>query len=459
MEHRDRPGQVIGIVNVGVEHTHPDLVANYDAADSWDFGNNDPDPAPYYPNDDHGTAVAGLAAATGNNGIGVSGVAPNAAYAGLRWDQYTANDAMLAEALSYHKDAINVYNNSWGLTGTLTAPQPLTSLALKSGTEGIPATGSAAAVNPGRSGLGSIYVFAAGNGAQDLENANYDDYGNSRYVIDVGALDSNGQAAYYSEPGACLLVSAYADDVTTTDRMGDNGYNYAALGTTDYADRAYTAHFNGTSAAAPQVSGVVALMLQANPNLTWRDVPLILATTAKRNDPTDPGWSQNGAGLWVNDKFGFGAVDAAAAVNAAKTWKNVGPELTLHGAEPNLNMAIPGDTSPDGITRTITLGDDIGSIERVEVTVNISMAQVGHTGDLDIELVAPDGTTSQLSAYHVDPTNSGFNNWTFTTTRDIMEASGGNWSLVIKNATSTVTGTLKSWSMNVYGSEGTRAPS
>ena len=79
-----------------MEHTHPDLVNNYDAADSWDFGNNDPDPAPYYAFDDHGTSVAGIAAAQGNNGIGVSGTAPNASLAGLRLDFLTDTDAMEA---------------------------------------------------------------------------------------------------------------------------------------------------------------------------------------------------------------------------------------------------------------------------------------------------------------------------------------------------------------------------
>ena len=77
------------------------------------------------------------------------------------------------------------------------------------------------------------------------------------------------------------------------------------------------------------VSGVTALMLQANPNLTWRDVQHILVNSARHVDPTDPGWTTNRGGQLIHYNFGFGVVDATAAVNMAKTWTNVGPELSV----------------------------------------------------------------------------------------------------------------------------------
>src|SRR5204862_474058 len=122
-------------------------------------------------------------------------------------------------------------------------------------------------------------------------------YRNTRFGITVGALDPSGAHASYSNTGAPLLVSAYSNGtsgaITTTDLVGNDGF----------ASGDYTFGFGGTSAAAPMVSGVVALMLSANPALSYRDVQRILATTARKNDPADLGWVQNGAGLWVNYKY------------------------------------------------------------------------------------------------------------------------------------------------------------
>ncbi|MBC7240323.1 MAG: S8 family serine peptidase, partial [Chloroflexi bacterium] len=176
----------------------------------------------------------------------------------------------------------------------------------------------------GRNGLGTIYVWAAGNGGAGGDNSNYDGYANSRFTLAVGSLDANGRQAWYSEPGANLFVSAYADGITTTDITGDNGYNVTGNADGDpLVNTDYTSIFAGTSAAAPVVSGVIALMLQANPNLSYRDIEYILAQTARQVDPTDPDWTVNAAGYHINHKYGFGAIDAAAAVQAAKNWKPV----------------------------------------------------------------------------------------------------------------------------------------
>ena len=114
----------------------------------------------------------------------------------------------------------------------------------------------------------------------------------------------------------------------TTDLTGSGGYNTSTF------NGDYYNNFGGTSASAPVVSGIVALMLQANPNLTWRDVKHILVDTAVKNDPSDPGWTQNGAGRWVNDRYGFGAVDAHQA-RQRRCDAHVGhePPLGLHHRE------------------------------------------------------------------------------------------------------------------------------
>ena len=124
----------------------------------------------------------------------------------------------------------------------------------------------------------------------------------------VAAIDHDGRQSSYSEPGAPLLISAYSSGdtagITTTDRSGADGY--------DPGD--YTNTFGGTSSSAPLVSGVIALMLEANPNLTYRDVQQILVRTAEMNDPLHFDWTSNAAGYDINHAYGFGAVDATAAV-------------------------------------------------------------------------------------------------------------------------------------------------
>jgi len=436
-------GVVIGIVDDGLERTHPDLINNYVAAYSYDFANNDPDPMPVLATDNHGTAVAGLAAAQGNNGIGISGTAPSANLAGLRYDM-SGNDAEEAAALSHMPQNIAIYNNSWGPAQLLTAPGPAARAAIINGvTSGRNLSGTP---------LGSIYVWAGGNNRFGRDNVNYDGYANSRYVIAVGALDRRGDFAAYSEPGACLLVSAYADDVWTTDRTGGLGYNPAG----DYYN-SFGVLADGTSAAAAEVSGVVALMLEARPDLSWRDVQFILAATAKRNDPTDADWTQNRTGYWVNHNYGFGAVDAAAAVARARTWRKLDPEINLRNSESNLALTVPGNVNLNGISRTLTLGNQIGSIERVEVTLDVDHARVG---DLEVFLQSPpdsvgNTTISRLAEFHTDPLNTlGYQNWTFTTTRDLGESSGGDWTLIIRNRASTTTGILNSWSLTAYGTAG-----
>ncbi|MFM8494351.1 MAG: S8 family serine peptidase, partial [Planctomycetia bacterium] len=438
-------GVVIGIIDDGVQHTHPDLAAAYRADLSYDFNFNDADPTPGT-GDDHGTAVAGVAAARGNNGLGVSGSAPAASIAGLRLISLTTTDQQEATALSYKPQDIAIYSNSWGPTdngSTLEAPGPLTRAAL------------ANAVQTGRGGKGSIYVWAAGNGLQANDNSNYDGYANSRYTIAVTAVDNTGNQAWYAEPGANILVAAPSNGdssgtevgITTTDRTGTAGYNTGSTAG-NLPDGNYTNDFGGTSSATPLVSGVVALMLEANPNLGWRDVQHVLATTARKNDPTDLDWTQNGAGRWVNHKYGFGVVDAAAAVNAAKTWTNVGAEVSATTGVITVGQSIP-DNSAAGITSSFTLGADV-RIENMEVVLNAT-----HTsrGNLQVVLTSPSGTRSVLAEKRAD-TGDHYTGWMFSTVRNLGESSAGTWTLTVSDLTAGTVGTFGSWSMNVYGTAG-----
>ena len=438
-------GVVIGVVDDGLQYTHPDLAPAYRADLSYDFNGNDADPLPST-GDDHGTAAAGVAAARGNNGIGVSGAAPGASLAGIRLISAVTTDQQEANGLTYKPQDIDIYSNSWGPNddgATLEGPGSLTRAAMGN------------AVQTGRGGLGSIYVWAAGNGLDANDNSNYDGYANSRYTIAVAAVDNSGKQSWYSEPGANILVTAPSSGgttttagagITTTDRTGADGYNVSASASPgNLSDRNYTNDFGGTSSATPLVSGVVALMLEANPNLSWRDVQHVLANSARRNDPTDAGWSQNGAGTWVNHKYGFGVVDATAAVNLAKTWTNVGAEVSATSGVITVGQAIP-DNNLTGITSSFTMGADI-RVESVEIVFSATHAS---RGNLQVVLTSPSGTQSVLAEKHAD-TGDNYSGWTFSTVRDRGESSRGTWTLTVSDRTAGTSGTFGSWAMNVYG--------
>jgi subtilisin-like proprotein convertase family protein len=436
-------GVTIGIVDDGLQHTHPDLQPNYSAALSWDFNKNDNNPTPDDPDwDMHGTSVAGVAAGRGNNGLGISGAAPEATLAGIRLIAGSVTDLTEATALRHQPNAIDIYSNSWGPAdfGDQDGPGPLTRAALADG------------ARTGRGGRGSIYVWAGGNGLDFGDNVNYDGYANSRFTIAVAAIDDCGRQANYSERGAPLLVAAHSSSefrqgITTTDNVGMGGYNWTAGSAIDddpNSDLNYTSTFGGTSSATPLVSGVIALMLDANPNLSARDVQHILVRTAARNDATDAGWATNGGGLHVNHKYGFGAVDAAAAVAAAEHWRGVGDEVSIVSPTKSVNRAI-ADNNAIGVTDSITITQDI-VIEWVEVQFNAT-----HTfrGDLAIELTSPDGTKSVLSEAHGD---AGDNyNWLFTSARHWDETSAGTWTLKVADLDPGATGTWQSWSLNFHG--------
>lgn len=423
-------GVDIAIVDDALQWQHPDLFAHYKPLLSWDFNDVDGDPSPTSATEGHGTNVAGVAAAVGNNFLGVTGVAFNAGLAGLRILGGPVTDQISADALAFKNNEIEIYINSWGPPDTgdlLQGPGPLTAAALANG------------ATRGRNGLGTIYVWAAGNGRQKLDNANYDGFANSRYTIAVAALGPLGRFASYSEPGANIFVSAYGGDgntfITTTDLVGEDGDN-----ATDYTDQ-----FSGTSAAAPQVAGVIALMLQANPNLTYRDVQHILARTARKNDPSDPGWVTNGGGFHVNHNYGFGVVDADAAVELAKNWQPLPAQTGFSSGLMPVSVTIP-DNDPVGVSRSVNVPANF-VVERVFVTFSATHTFRGH---LRIVLTSPSGTRSILAEPHIDA-NDNYPGWTFSSIQHWGESAQGTWILTVSDELPADVGTWDSWQLEVVG--------
>jgi subtilisin-like proprotein convertase family protein len=433
-------GIVIGIVDDGLQIGHPDF--KVDASLGYDWNQGDTDPNPFYAEDNHGTACGGDAAAIGNNLRGGSGSAPEATLAGLRLIGDASTDEQEAEAMAHAPQNIHIKNNSWGPpdTGTLLrGPGPLTEAAL------------ATAVNTGRGGKGTILMWAGGNGRGRKDNSNYDGYANSIYTVAVGAFDSLARQSSYSEPGANLVICSPSDGATdalgktTTDRTGIDGYNNGSSAG-NVADADYTNDFGGTSSATPTASGAVALMLQANPNLGWRDVQEILMRSARKVSPLDADWVTNAGGINHNHKFGAGLLDAAAAVALSRTWTNLGAQQTRSIAAAGGALAIP-DNSAGGASRLFDFAGSFIRVEHVTVTVNVSNIP---KGQLEVTLTSPSGTVSRLSEVHDDATNT-YSNWKFMTVRNWGESSNGVWTLSVADRVSGTTGSLVSATVTVHG--------
>ncbi len=441
-------GIIIGVVDDGLEATHLDLAANVRTDLGHDYLDGDTDPSPKLPANAHGTSVGGLIAAVGDNHRGVAGVAYEAKLAGIRIiDTGTQTDSKVGQSLAHRSDIIQIKNNSWGPPKAyedLADYGPLIINAVEDG------------VATGRNGLGSIFVFSSGNFGVEGDDVNYASLKNRPDVIPVGAVALSGVKASYSTPGAPLLVCTPGGDLTsrsgrgiiTTDRTGTAGNNTSTSpNSVEHGfDIDYTQYFNGTSAAAPLVSGVVALVLQANPRLGWRDVQEILLRTATKNSPTDPDWRTNGAGFSFNHAFGAGIAHAGRATALAETWKNL-PAQTLRSRQSaGLSLAIP-DNNTNGVTHELAFSGPPIRVEHVQVTLDIVHPS---RGELSVTLISPSGMTSRLAQKHKD-TNPDYPVWTFLSRRHWGELSTGTWKVQVTDTVAGKTGVIKNVLIELLG--------
>lgn len=467
---RKGDGVRIAIVDDGLEIAHEDLASNVapnGTSHNYDVTANTPsdsDPTndPADMTSGHGTSCAGIAAARDLNGLGGRGVAPRANLVGynLLQNSTAANEV---DAMTRNAASVFVSSNSWGAAdglGTLAASRQTWRDAIVTG------------LTSGRGGLGTVYLWAAGNGnnsdANPTDNSNYDGQANYRGVMAVAAVKDNGTKSGYSEQGANVWVSAPGGEfcsthtITTVDRTGAVGKNNGTSSANDYTGIAnpgsYTRCMNGTSSATPTVAGVVALVLEANPALTWRDVRVLLAEQARKNDPTETGWYLTGGvtQYWFNPKYGFGVVDAGASVARAATWVNLPAEKTHSPAGVSPNLAIP-DANATGVSSNIVVSSSgISFIEFIDIT--FSATNHTYSGDLTVTLTSPSGTTSTLAATHVCRTTSGtqgsctaYNAWRFGSAGHLGEPADGTWTLTVKDLASVDVGNLQSWSLKFYG--------
>jgi proprotein convertase subtilisin/kexin type 2 len=448
-------GVTIAVVDRSIEIRHEDLQQNIASGLSSRVytqtgapANGDPTPLQTDAENAHGTEVAGIAAARDNNGVGGRGVAPRASlvgYALLR----ASTSSNEADAMTFQAPGIAVSNNSWGPpdgTGLLIDSTSLWRDAIDFG------------LANGRAGLGTIYVWAAGNGysSRTRDLSTYDGYASYRGVIAVGAVTAQGRQPAYSEAGANVWISAPGGEpcganlaVTTTDLPGAGGSNTGAE-PGELANTSYTQCMDGTSAAVPSVSGVAALVLQASPGLGWRDVRGVLAQSARRNDPSNPSWKTNGAGRWFSDAYGFGMADAAAAVRLARSWTRLPAQARFSSPAQAVGQTIP-DNNPTGVASTLTVaGSGIGRIEWVDLSFNA--ADHPHSGDLRIVLTSPSGTEQVLAELHsCSGRCTPYDGWRFGIAHYLDEPADGVWKISVQDLAATDTGTFQSWQLTLYG--------
>ncbi len=316
-------GVLVAIADSGVDLAHPDFLVPAAGQPHYNFDNGNTNGAQLGSFDNHGTAVAGYAVAQGNNGVGISGVAPAASLAS--WKMLGATEEALMTMFQFMSNSVGVQNHSWLNSGS--------GLIGVSALEGI---GFTNALTLGRGGRGVVIVRAAGNERESAANANDQFYTADPRVITTAGVRITGRVASYSTPGAPVLVAAPVGDTgldapPTTDRTGSSfGYNRGVTYLDDSADYAFNSLSpQGTSFAAPQIAGLSALLLGANTNLTIRDVQQILLLSARHFDFADPDLATNSAGLAVSHNVGFGVPDAGLAVRLTRSWSNRPPMVSV----------------------------------------------------------------------------------------------------------------------------------
>ncbi|GAA5888096.1 hypothetical protein JCM6882_000279 [Rhodosporidiobolus microsporus] len=433
-------GVNVAIVDDGLDMHSDDLAANFHADGSWDYNDNTPLPEPRLSDDQHGTRCAGEIAAVKNDVCGV-GVAHGAGIAGIRILSASISDADEASSLNYGYQTNDIYSCSWGPPDdgrSMEAPGRLIVKAMLNG------------VQNGRQGKGSIYVFASGNGGAVDDQCNFDGYTNSLMSITVGAIDRKGLHPFYSEACSANMV------VTFSSGSGDN------IHTTDVGKNACSDRHGGTSAAAPIAAGVFALVLEARPDLTWRDMQHLTVRTAVQVNPNDPDWQLTTAGRPYNHKYGYGKLDAWAIVDAAKRWQLVKPQAwwtSPTAAPPGIVEGRGRRITADGATATLTVSrEDLDkanfeALEHVTITVFIEHQR---RGNVEVELVSPNGMKSVLARpRRFDESDTGMMGWVFMSVKHWDEDPVGTWTLRVRDrqtAKNLKVGYFHRFQMQLWGS-------
>ena len=534
---RSGTGVRVLVHDSGLEICHPDLAANVLPGESHRFNGRDDsgaeatDPFNELTLGDHGTSVAGILAAAADNGIGGRGVAPGVDLAGYDIG-YASGDTFRALGMSEEAPdsaSMHVFNMSYGSPFGQNPDEDLTRL-YRHGASDL------------RDGLGALYVRASGNYFDtailracepvhplnlDLGcvNSNADGDQNLPYVLTVGGFNATDVKASYASVGANLWVVGPAGEIdhsspgiVTTDQAGaGSGFGLFKLGRlgTDHPgnpDGDYTSLFAGTSSAAPALSGVVALLLEAEPTLTWRDVKHILAVSARKLDPerrevrlaykghpyvAQHAWVTNAAGYNFHNWYGFGAaaVDDAIALTGTHLPGSLGTFIESDwfegGGAGGEDEPMPEDGEPGGESEPMPEGGEPGGegdpmpeggepgvegdpipdadgrglsrsmlVEGLPETANIEAVtleiSVEHPfpRELGMTIISPSGTPNVINPPFNRALGEGaLAGWQIMSNAFYGESINGEWTLQVVDVDEGDAGSLTDWKLKFYYGE------
>ena len=387
-----------------------------------------------------GTGYAGVIAAEQND-IGIRGVAPEANIlltGGIHDRDSDNSESELVAAMLRNLDVVAVSNNSWGghETDNIRRASADWEAALERG------------VTEGFGEKGIFYVFNGGSHLDYADDANLNERSNSYAATAVCGVGYNDKRLNFGNRGATLWLCAPAQHIVTT----------------DYGNR-YVFGQGGSGHATAIVSGVAALIRATNEDLTWRDVKLILAASARWNDQSSNSWKSGPAkyGATGNYRFshdyGFGVVDAGAAVALATTWTKLPPMKTFEASSQDARQVVPD--APSGccfgpaVTSKVTIDPYVEFVEFVELHIEFDHPSFR---DMRIELISPSGAVSTiLPAAHSTRINTRFyphalrSSVRFGSARHLGENPAGEWTLRLADRYHERSGDLVSWRLKIYG--------
>ena len=355
----------------------------------------------------------------------------------------TSIDVSDARAFSHKSADVDVYVIGFGpndRSNVVKGTGPLEAMALRKGAE-----------QTGRRGRGAIYVYPSGNGGRYKDSCAFDGKANSIHTLSINAVGESGSMPKYTENCTAVIASAYSSG------QYPEGYMVTLK-----PGGECTNAFTGTSSSSAVAGGVMALLLQANPRLGWRDVQHIVVRGVRPHTELTPAadWRRNAAGRWYSTAFGYGLMDVLAMVQLARRWRNVGPQRTCR----RRSSTSEDDTvvNHGEVFRTSLDVDDDGCdgvrfLEHVRVT--FSAASVRKRGDVALWLVSPSGTrTHVLPSRAGDYSLEGFRDWTVLTMELWGETAGGRWELQVANVgrpESRLTRPFRfeGWTLDLHGTE------